>query len=117
MKIISIFYLILLSVLFLVPQNFFVLTQIITIENIPDNNSSFAIHFVLFFILFLLFSLSFSNSYNILLFCIIYSVIIENLQLFTSRGFQISDIIFNLLGLFSSYLFLVFFRKIIKKYK
>ena len=38
-----------------------------------------------------------------------YSVLVEVLQIFTSRGFQIFDIIFNLIGVIVSFLFLLYF--------
>ncbi len=112
-KIISFFYLIVLSVALLIPLNLFIVTQFVALEKQPSNNNSFIIHLVLFFILYLLFYFSFFNKYKILLFCIIYSVLVEILQIFTSRGFQIFDIIFNLIGVLSSFLILLFFTKII----
>ena len=110
-KIISFFYLMVLSIALLIPLNLFIITQFVAVEKQPSNNTSFIIHLVLFFILYLLFYFSFSNKYKILLFCIIYSVVIEILQLFTSRGFQIFDIIFNLIGVLFSFLFLLYFHK------
>ena len=110
-KTISIFYLIFLSIAFLIPLDLFIVTQFVAIEKQPTNNTSFIIHLVLFFILYLLFYFSFSNKYKILLFCIIYSVVVESLQIFTSRGFQIFDIMFNLIGVIVAYLFLLFFYK------
>ena len=108
-KIISFSYLIVLSIALLIPLDFFIITQ--TVEEEISNNTSFIIHLVLFFILYLLFYFSFSNKYKILLFCIIYSVVVEILQIFTSRGFQIFDIIFNLIGVLVSFLFLLYFYK------
>ena len=110
-KIISFFYLIVLSVALLIPLNLFIVTQFVALEKQPSNNNSFIIHLVLFFILYLLFYFSFFNKYKILLFCIIYSVVVETLQIFTSRGFQIFDIMFNLIGVIVAYLFLLFFYK------
>ena len=110
-KIISFFYLMVLSIALLIPLNLFIITQFVAVEKQPSNNTSFIIHLVLFFILYLLFYFSFSNKYKILLFCITYSVVIEILQLFTSRGFQIFDIIFNLIGVLFSFLFLLYFHK------
>ena len=108
-KIISFSYLIVLSIALLIPLDFFIITQFVEEEKQPSNNTSFIIHLVLFFILYLLFYFSFSNKYIILLFCIIYSVVVEILQIFTSRGFQIFDIIFNLIGVLVSFLFLLYF--------
>ena len=110
-KIISFSYLIVLSIALLIPLDFFIITQFVEEEKQPSNNTSFIIHLVLFFILYLLFYFSFSNKYKILLFCIIYSVVVEILQIFTSRGFQIFDIIFNLIGVLVSFLFLLYFYK------
>ena len=112
-KIISFSYLIVLSVALLIPLNLFIVTQFVAVEKQPSNNNSFIIHLVLFFILYLLFYFSFFNKYKILLFCIIYSVVVEILQIFTLRGFQIFDIIFNLIGVLSSFVILLFFTKII----
>ena len=110
-KIISFSYLIVLSIALLIPLDLFIITQFVEVEKQPSNNTSFIIHLVLFFILYLLFYFSFSNKYKILLFCIIYSVVVEILQIFTSRGFQIFDIIFNLIGVLISFLFLLYFYK------
>ena len=110
-KIISFSYLIVLSIALLIPLDLFIITQFVEVEKQPSNNTSFIIHLVLFFILYLLFYFSFSNKYKILLFCIIYSVVVEILQIFTSRGFQIFDIIFNLIGVLVSFLFLLYFYK------
>jgi len=104
-KIISFAYLIILSIALLIPLDF------IAEEGQPSNNTSFIIHLVLFFILYLVFYFSFSNKYKILLFCMMYSVLAEVLQIFTSRGFQIFDIIFNLIGVLISFLFLLYFFK------
>ena len=104
-KIISFVYLIILSIALLIPLDF------IAEEKQPSNNTSFIIHLVLFFILYLVFYFSFSNKYKILLFCIMYSVLVDVLQIFTSRGFQIFDIIFNLIGVLTSFLLLLYFFK------
>ena len=116
-KIISFSYLIVLSIVLLIPLDLFIITNLFTItqfvekEQQPGNNTAFIIHLVLFFILYLFFYFSFSNKYIILLFCIIYSVVVEILQVFTSRSFQIFDIIFNLIGVLVSLLFLLYFYK------
>ena len=108
-KIISFSYLIVLTIALLIPLDFFIITEFIEVEKQPKNNTSFIIHLVLFFMLYLFFYFSFSNKYKILLFCIIYSVVVEILQMFTSRSFQIFDIIFNLIGVIISFLFLLYF--------
>ena len=110
-KTISVFYLIFLSIALLIPLDIFIVTEFVAVEKQPSNNTSFIIHLVLFFILYLLFYFSFSNKYKILLFCIIYSIVIESLQIFNSRGFQIFDIVFNMIGVIVAYLFLLFFYK------
>ena len=110
-KIISFSYLIVLSIALLIPLDLFIITQFVEEEKQPSDNTSFIIHLVLFFILYLFFYFSFSNKFKILLFCIIYSVVVEILQIFTSRGFQIFDIIFNLIGVLVSFLFLLYFYK------
>ena len=110
-KILSTMYFISLSIAFLIPLDLFLVTQIVEEKNQPSNNTSYFIHFVLFFILYLIFYFSFSNKYKIFIFCIIYSIVIELLQIFSSRGFQIYDIIFNLIGLITSFMFLNFLLK------
>ena len=114
-KIISFSYLFLISILFLIPLDNVVVSQFVEESKQPNNNTSLIIHLVLFFILYLFFYFSFYNKYKILLFCFIYSFMIEILQIFTSRGFQIYDIIFNLIGVFFSFLFLLFIFNLIKK--
>ena len=110
-KLISFFYLFLLSVALLVPLDFFFVTQIVEAEKHPSNKMSFLIHLFLFFILYSLLIFSFSNRDKILYFCISYGVIIETLQVFTSRGFQFLDIIFNIVGVLISFLVIKFFLK------
>ena len=110
-KTISVFYFIFLSIALLIPLDLFIVTEFVAVEKQPSNNTSFIIHLVLFFIFYLLFYFSFSNKNKILLFCIIYSVVVESLQIFTSRGFQIFDIMFNLIGVMVAYLLLLFFYK------
>jgi len=114
-KIISFSYLIVLSIALLIPLDLFIIIEFIEEEKQPSNNTSFIIHLVLFFILYLLFYFSFYNKYKILFFCIIYSVAVEILQIFTSRGFQIFDIIFNLIGVLISFSFLLYCCKNKKK--
>ena len=109
-KFLSITYFIILSIALLIPLDFFLVTKIVEQENQPSNNTSFIIHFFLFFFLYFLFNFSFSNSIKVLLFCITYSVFIESLQLFTTRGFQIGDIIFNLIGVILSYFFVILLK-------
>ena len=116
-KTISLSYLIFLSIALLIPLDFFIITQFVSVEKQPSNNTSFLIHLVLFFILYLLFYFSFSNKKKILLFCIIYSVVVELLQILTSRGFQIFDIIFNFIGVLISFLLLFLFYKNNRKQK
>jgi len=116
-KTISLSYLIFLSIALLIPLDFFIITQFVSVEKQPSNNNSFLIHLVLFFILYLLFYFSFSNKKKILLFCIIYSVVVELLQILTSRGFQIFDIIFNFIGVLISFLLLFLFYKNNRKQK
>lgn len=113
LKIISFSYLIFISLAFLIPLEFFANNEIILDKQMPNNNTSFIIHLIIFFILYLLFILTFKNTKKVLIFCILYSVVIEIFQIFTFRGFQIGDIMFNIIGIFISYFFFLFF---IKKY-
>ena len=110
-KIISSSYLFVLSIALLIPLDLFIITQFVEEEKHFSNITAYIIHLVLFFILYLFFYFSFSNKLKILLFCIIYSVVVEILQIFSSRGFQIFDIIFNLMGVLISFLFLLYFYK------
>ena len=112
LKFYSYIYLLFLTILLLIPLDSFIILSIIREENHPTNFSSFIIHFFLFFILYSLFKISFYKNEFILIFCFFYSIIIESLQIFSSRGFQLFDIIFNLIGVFTSYFFLrKFFNK------
>ena len=105
---------VLLTVLLLIPMDLFLVTQIIEEESHPSNQTSYIIHIVLFFILFLLLYFSFQNKLKIFLVCIIYSGLIEVLQLFTSRGFQFLDILFNIVGIITAFLIISFFRNSIR---
>ena len=112
-KIISYIYIIFLTIVFLIPLDFFLVTHFVEKENRPSNNSSYLIHIIFFSILYLLFYFSFSNKLKIFLFCIFYSIILEFGQLFTYRGFQFFDILFNILGILISILLILFFRNLI----
>ena len=118
-KLISFAYLILITVSLLIPLDFFLIKEIVPEEKQPSNNSSFLIHLVIFFFLYFFLFFAFSNKHYIFLFCITYSIIIEILQIFTTRGFQILDIIFNLCGVLISFFIILFFknRKKLKKSK
>jgi len=108
-KILSILYLTVISIALLIPLNHEVITQIVEKEKQPSNNISFLIHFILFFILYILFYVAFTKKYKVLIFCICYAVLIEILQIFFSRGFQVLDIIFNLIGIIISFMLLFYF--------
>ena len=111
-KFISFFYLLILSIALLIPLDFFLVTAVVEPENHPSSKFALILHFVLFFFLYTLFRYSFYNRGIVLYSCVIYAVITEFIQLFTSRGFQISDMIFNLLGILFSFLLFVFLEKI-----
>ena len=102
LRIISILYLICLTIVFLIPLDAFLVTQIVEVKNQPSNNTSYFIHFALFFILYFILYFTFLNQYKILIFCTIYAIFIEIFQIFNSRGFQINDIIFNIMLLWST---------------
>ncbi len=112
-KIISYIYVIFLTIAFLIPLDFFLVTHFVEEENRPSNNSSYLIHIIFFSILYLLFYFSFSDKLKIFLFCIFYSIVLEFVQLFTYRGFQFFDILFNILGILISILLILFFRNLI----
>lgn len=116
-KIISILYILILTIALLIPLDFFILTSVVKKDIHPSNNFSFLIHIFLFYILYLLFYLSFNNKNKILFFCLIYAIIVELLQLFSSREFQFLDIIFNILGVLVSFNILKYFLKKHKKSK
>ncbi len=113
-KTISYFYILFLAILLLIPLDLFFATQIIEEESQPSNSTSYKIHIILFFILYLLLYLSFKDKVKILLFCIVYSSLLELLQLFTSRGFQLFDILFNYIGIIIAFLFIFIFRNSIR---
>ena len=102
-RILSFIYLFFLSIVMLIPLDFFILNDASFISKQPSNEQSFFIHFILFFLLFLLFNFSFENKIKLLIFCIVYSILIETAQLFSLRGFQFGDILFNIIGLLSSF--------------
>ena len=110
-KIISFFYTIFISIAFLIPLNAEIITGIIKRDAQPGNIASYFIHLIIFFILYFLFYLSYKSILKILLPILIYSVLIEIFQIFTSRGFQIYDIIFNITGILLSFLFISYFLK------
>ena len=116
-KIISILFLLILTIALLIPLDFFILTSVVKKDIHPSNNFSFLIHIFLFYILYLLFFLYFNNKNKILFFCLIYAIIVELLQLFSSREFQFLDIIFNILGVLVSFNILKYFLKKHKKSK
>ena len=97
MKIIAYFYLIIISIGFLIPLDTFIVTELIQKEKQPSNNTSFLIHLVLLFGLYLLFYFSYYNKYEFIIFASLFCFN-EILQILTSRGFQITDIVFNFIG-------------------
>ena len=107
LRVFSFSYFLILSFVFLIPVN-----SVVSVDNQPSNNTSYLIHIILLFFMYLLFHLSFSNEKKILVFCLSYSLIIEFMQIFTSRGFQLFDILSNLLGVIISFLFCIIFLKI-----
>ena len=117
-KYISILYAIFVSVAFLIPLDSYLITEIIEKEKHPGNNISYFIHLIIFFIFYFLFFISYESKLKIFFVVVIYSIIIEFFQIFTSRGFQFTDIIFNLLGVLLSFVFVsFFFNKNFKVYK
>ena len=110
-KIISILYIIILTIALLIPLDFLILTSVVKKDIHPSNNLSFLIHLFLFYILYLLFYLSFNNKNKILFFCLIYAILTESFQLFSSRGCQFLDIIFNILGVLGSFTIQKYFLK------
>ena len=105
-KIISYIYLFFLTVSLLIPLDNFIITTIVDENKQPNNSIAFFMHFILFFLLCYLCNYIFIKKAHLLLFCIIYSIAIEYLQIITGRGFQYFDIIFNIVGVLTSYLYL-----------
>ena len=108
-KIISFLYVIFVSIALLIPLDSYIITGIIKKEEQPSNITSYFIHLIIFFIFYLLFYLSYKSLLKNFFIIIIYSLFIEVLQIFTSRGFQINDIIFNISGILLSFLFISYF--------
>ena len=108
-KIISYLYAIFVSIALLIPLDSYIITGIIKREEQPSNITSYFIHLIIFFIFYLLFYLSYKSLLNNFVVVVIYSVFLEVLQIFTSRGFQINDIIFNISGILFSFLFISYF--------
>ena len=113
-KIIFFNYLIIITFLFLVPLDSELVLSFIEREKQPSNNTSFFIHFIIFFVLYFLIDLSFRNIVANILFCLLYSILIESLQLFTARGYQSLDIFYNIFGLISAILIRFIYFKFLK---
>ena len=111
LRIISISYSIFITVALLIPLNSIFITKVIEEEKHPSTNISFIIHLVIFFFLYFLLYFSFNNKNKILIICILYAIVIEVLQLFTLRGFQLFDILFNIIGVIISFLIIKYFFK------
>ncbi len=111
-RLLSLIYLILLSILLLVPLDLYLVANIIEEKNQPSNNTSYLIHIVLFFIMYSLLHFSYSGKNKLFIFCLFYSILIEILQIYTSRGFEIADVFCNICGLIISYaLFNIFIKR------
>ena len=110
-KIISYLYAIFASIALLIPLDSYIITGIIKREEQPSNITSYFIHLIIFFIFYLLFYLSYKSLLKIFFIVVIYSVFLEIFQIFTSRGFQTNDILFNILGTLLSFLFISYFLK------
>ena len=110
-KIISYLYAIFVSIALLIPLDSYIITGIIKREEQPSNITSYFIHLIIFFIFYLLFYLSYKSLLKIFFIVVIYSVFLEIFQIFTSRGFQTNDILFNILGTLLSFLFISYFLK------
>ena len=114
LKLLSYTYIFFLSLFMLIPLDSYIIKSIIAKENHPTNITSFVIHFILFFFLYFILRISFKNNHFLIIFSTSYSIIIEFLQIISNRGFQLFDIVFNLIGIFSAYVFLIYFHKKIK---
>ena len=104
-------YLTIITYSLLIPLDSKIVTNVIKEDRHPDNTTSFFIHFILFFVLYLTCYRTLKQKYKILILCVLYSIIIECLQIITNRGFQIFDIFFNIIGVISSYFLLMYFNK------
>ena len=105
-KVVTFSYVVIISIAFLIPLDNNFVTEFVEEANQPSKNISFLIHFFIFFILQIFCYYSFYNKFFFLIFIVAYAFIIEIMQILTFRGFEILDIVFNLLGLFVSYLLL-----------
>ena len=111
MKIVTYSYLIFLSFIFLIPIDSKIVTTIIDTDNHPSDFTSLFIHLFLLFFLYFLFKKIYFNFQYLIFFGIFYSILIEYLQIFTGRGFEIYDLIFNLLGIIiCNFFFLIFVK-------
>ena len=110
-RLLSLIYLISLTILLLIPLDLYLVTNIIEEKNQPNNNTSYLIHIVLFFIMYSLFNFSYSSKNKLFIFCLFYSILVEILQIYTSRGFEIADVFCNISGLLISYAFFNIFIK------
>ena len=111
LKLLSIFYLFLLTIAFLVPINFYLEKNVV--DSAPTNETSYIIHSILFFILFFIFYISFKNKKKILFFCSSYGVLVEFAQIPTSRGFSLYDVFYNLVGILIAYILMKYLYKFI----
>ena len=110
-KIISYSYIIFITFILLIPVDSEVVINIVEKDNHPSDFISLFIHFILMFILYYLFKKTYSNYKYLLIFIIMYSILIEYFQIFTTRGFEFFDLIFNLFGVISGYLYFLIFKK------
>ena len=102
-KVLSYIYLILLTIILLIPLDSIFITNVLSEDKHPSNYSSYFIHFFLFFILSFIFNFSFQRKSFLLVLLLSYSIFIEFFQILFERGFQIFDIFFNIIGILSAY--------------
>ena len=111
LKILAYLYLFLITIIFLVPLDSFLVRMVVSEKDQPTDLTSLFIHLTLFFILYILFNLTHYNVIKILILFLIYSVLIEFTQIFTGRGFEMLDVVFNVIGVILGYLFSIIIKK------
>ena len=104
-----ILYIIILSIIFLIPLDTKIIIETIDQKNHPNNSKALIIHFFLFFLLYVQYYFAY-NSRIVFLLIILYSVLIEYIQIITNRGFSLEDIVSNLLGIIFGYILFVFLK-------
>ena len=103
-KITSFAYLFVLTFSLLIPLDSTVVLVLVDENSHPTDFIALFIHLILYFILYFLFEKIILYKKILFFVCIIYSIIIEFLQLLSGRGFEFLDILFNIIGIILAYI-------------